>query len=106
MLALTSFHGCRYQKGSGTGAEPDHVEVCPLPRHNRRNGQLNQTAFSLFLFTRNVIGGDLVGWIDGLLAAAEQDPRWEPPRPRSGPRYASKLSLHSVPGSAASSSKR
>ncbi len=41
-----SFHGCRYEKTSGTCAEPDHIASCPLPRHRLRNGHLNQLAYS------------------------------------------------------------
>jgi hypothetical protein len=44
------FYGCRYHKTSQTCAEPDHIARCPLPTHNLRNGRLNQTAYSLFLF--------------------------------------------------------
>jgi hypothetical protein len=33
-----------------------------------RNGRLNQTAYSLFLFIRDIADGDLVGWIDRQLA--------------------------------------
>jgi hypothetical protein len=65
-----TFYGCSYHKGSGTCAEPEHVEACPLPRHNLRNGHLNQTAYSLFLFIRDVMGGDLVAWIDEALVVA------------------------------------
>jgi hypothetical protein len=57
-----AFEGCRYQKGSSS--EPDHIGQCPLPRHNLRNGRLNQIAYSLFLFIRDAAGGDLVAWID------------------------------------------
>ena len=65
------FHDCRYHKGSGTCAEPDHLPDCPLPIHQLRNGQLNQTAYSLFLFLRDIADGDLVGWLDHRLAAAD-----------------------------------
>jgi hypothetical protein len=58
------FYGCRYHKGSGTCAEPEHLADCPLPAHHLRNGRLNQTAHSLFLFIRDIVNGDLVGWID------------------------------------------
>ena len=58
------FHGCRYDKISRTCAEPDHIEGCPLPGHNLRNGRLNQTAYSLYFFVRDIAAGDLVGWID------------------------------------------
>ena len=62
--------GCRYDKGSFTCAEPDHIDTCPVPRPRLRNGRLNQTAYSLFLFVRDIAGGDLIGWIDSQLEAA------------------------------------
>jgi hypothetical protein len=62
------FDHCGYQKGLQTCAEPDHFAACPLPTHNLRNGNLNQAAYSLFLFIRDVADGDLVGWIDTRLA--------------------------------------
>src|ERR1700738_4317984 len=58
------FHDCRYDKISRTCAEPDHIQQCPLPKHDLRNGRLNQTAYCLFLFIRDVANDDLVGWID------------------------------------------
>jgi hypothetical protein len=39
-----------------------------------RNGHLNQTAYSLFLFIRDLADGDLIGWIDAQLAAANGPP--------------------------------
>jgi hypothetical protein len=45
---------------------------CPLPTHRLRNGRLNQTAYSLFLFIRDVAANDLVGWIDARLAEADE----------------------------------
>ena len=68
------FHGCRYEKASRTCAEPEHIGACPLPSHDLRNGHLNQTAYSLFLFIRDIADGDLIGWIDGQLAAANGPP--------------------------------
>jgi hypothetical protein len=68
------FHGCRYEKGSATCAEPDHIGACPLPSHDLRNGHLNQMAYSLFLFIRDLANGDLIGWIDTQLAAANSPP--------------------------------
>jgi hypothetical protein len=61
------FHDCRYEKTSRTCAEPDHIDTCPLPTHRLRNGHLNQIAYSLYLFIRDVADGDLVGWIDDCL---------------------------------------
>ena len=65
------FHDCRYHKGSSTCSELAHIEACPLPRHPLRNGRLNQTAYSLYLFMRDVADNDFVGWIDQQLGAAD-----------------------------------
>jgi hypothetical protein len=58
------FYDCRYNKSRFTCAEPDHLADCQLPRSWLRNGRLNQTAYSLYLFVRDIADGDLVGWID------------------------------------------
>jgi hypothetical protein len=63
------FYDCRYRKGSATCAEPRHLGACPLPRLPLRNGHLNQMAYSLFLFIRDVADGDFVGWIDAQLSS-------------------------------------
>jgi hypothetical protein len=65
-----AYEGCRYDKGSFTCSEPDHINACPLPRPRLRNGRLNQTAYSLFLFVRDLAGGNLIGWIDRQLEGA------------------------------------
>ena len=64
------FQDCRYRKKHYTCAEPEHLSQCPLPQHWLRNGGLNQTAFSLYLFIRDVTDGDLVRWLDRRLQAA------------------------------------
>ena len=66
-----TFADCGYRKGSGQCAEPGHRRRCPLPRHSLRKGGLNVAAYSLHLFVRDVCDGDLVGWIDGRLEAAD-----------------------------------
>lgn len=66
-----AFYGCNYQKGKQTCAVAEHLASCPLPRLPLRNGRLNQMAFSLFLFFRDVIGGDFVAWLDRQLATAD-----------------------------------
>lgn len=68
------FHGCRYRKVAQTCAKPDLIETCPLPRHEFRNGNLNQLVYSLFLFIREVADGDIVTWIDTRLAEADFGP--------------------------------
>jgi hypothetical protein len=65
-----AFAECRYHKLSRTCDEPEHIQACPLPRPHLRNGRLNQTAYSLFLFMRDIAGGDFVGWIEASLANA------------------------------------
>jgi hypothetical protein len=65
------FHDCRYQKNSRTCSELEHIGQCPLPCHDLRNGHLNQMAYSLFLFIRDVADGDLVSWIDRQLAGIQ-----------------------------------
>jgi hypothetical protein len=65
------YTACRYDKTSFTCSEPDHIDACPVPGPHLRNGRLNQTAYSLFLFVRDLADGDLVGWIDGQLESAQ-----------------------------------
>jgi hypothetical protein len=65
------FHDCGYRKTGGTCNEPEHFSACPLPMHPLRNGRLNQTAYSLFLFIRDLADGNLVAWIDRRLARAD-----------------------------------
>ena len=62
---------CGFAKGAYTCNSPEHLEGCPLPRHDPRNGRLNQTAYSLALFLRDVCDGDFVGWLDRRLLAAD-----------------------------------
>jgi hypothetical protein len=65
------FHDCQYNKSRyNTCAEPQHLPDCPLPNHWLRNGRLNQTAYSLHLFIRDITGSDLVRWIDRRLNTA------------------------------------
>ena len=78
LMSYWHFHACRYEKTSGTCAEPDHIAACPLPTHRLRNGHLNQIAYSLYLFIRDVADGDLVGWIDHRLDQANDEPVGDP----------------------------
>jgi hypothetical protein len=65
------FYDCRYHKGSNSCSEPAHIEACPLPRHPLRNGRLNQIAYSLFLFMRDIADADFVCWIDNQLTTVD-----------------------------------
>ena len=68
------FSECGFRKSTWTCAEPHHLPKCPLPSHPLRKGVLNQAAYSLFLFMRDVCEGDFVGWIDARLAGADTGP--------------------------------
>lgn len=66
------YHECRFGKLAQTCAEPSHFTGCPVPTHDLRNGRLNQSAYALYLFVRDVCGGDLVGWVDARLSEADR----------------------------------
>lgn len=66
-----AFSACGYRKGQQSCARPHLLGDCPLPLHPARNGRLSQAAYSLHLFIRDVCTGDLIGWIDHRLDAAD-----------------------------------
>ena len=65
-----TFESCGYRKEAQTCAKPEILSVCPVPKHDLRNGRLNQTGYGLFLFIRDIANGDLVRWIDGRIEEA------------------------------------
>jgi hypothetical protein len=65
------FEGCGYRKAAASCTRMEFYRRCPLPRHDLRNGSLNQAAYSLHFFMRDVAGGDFVGWLDDRLARAD-----------------------------------
>ena len=75
------FHGCGYRKTAQTCAKPNLMTTCSLPVHDFRNGNLNQLAYSLFLFIRDVADGDLVGWIDQASGRSRDRPGRRSPWP-------------------------
>jgi hypothetical protein len=66
------FADCRYSKSHYTCGEPDLLSRCPLPTYRLRNGRLNQTAYALYLFIRDIADEDFVGWIDRQLNASDR----------------------------------
>ena len=68
---------CGFRKASWTCHEPEHIDGCPVPRLPLRKGALNEAAYALALFVRDVTGDDFVGWIDSRLAA--HDPGHDAP---------------------------
>lgn len=71
LRSFWTFEGCGYRKGAQSCSRPDDRPTCPLPRHDLRNGRLNQLAYSLRLFLRDAVADDLVSWIDRRLAQAD-----------------------------------
>jgi hypothetical protein len=76
------FEACGYRRVDRTCAEPAHIDACTLPLPRLRKGSLNQAAYSLALFIRDVCDGDFVEWIDKRLAEADPGPG----APERGPR--------------------
>ena len=72
LISFWHFADCQYRKGERICAAPEHLSGCPLPKQRLRNGNLNQLAYSLYLFVRDVAQSDLVGWIDAQLLAADE----------------------------------
>ena len=66
-----TFAECGFAKSAYTCGSREHLDGCPVPRHDLRNGRLNQTAYSLALFLRDVCDGDFVAWLDRRLLAAD-----------------------------------
>jgi hypothetical protein len=71
------FEGCGYRKEANTCNEPALFSACGLPDFPLRNGRLNQTAVSLYLFIRDIAEGDLVGWVDATLVENSARPPGE-----------------------------
>lgn len=67
-----TFESCGYRKDAPTCAEPEIISMCPVPKHDLRNGRINQAGYSLYLFTRDIAQGDLVRWIDGRLEGVSE----------------------------------
>ena len=68
-----SFVDCGFKKSAHTCSNPELMPSCSLPRLPLRKGVLNQAAFSLFLFMRDVCENDLVSWLDEQLEMADRD---------------------------------
>lgn len=69
------YPGCGYTKSTGNCRHPEHVEACPVPQLPLRKGTLNQAAFGLYLFMRDVCDGDFVAFIDRRLEIANNAAR-------------------------------
>jgi hypothetical protein len=68
-----TYDSCRYDKTSVCCSEPEHLEACSVPRHPLRNGRLNQTAYSLYLFMRDIAQSDFPAWIDRAISSVKTE---------------------------------
>lgn len=66
-----TFAGCGYRKGAHTCSNLTALPRCVIPALPLRNGSLSQLACSLFLFMRDIAGGDFVGWLTLALETPE-----------------------------------
>lgn len=58
------FEGCGFSKTHKTCNCKSQIRKCPLPRLPLRNGSLNQLAYGLYFFFRDVTAGDFLGWLN------------------------------------------
>jgi len=72
LTSFCDFVDCQYRKTEQICGAPEHFAGCPLPRQRLRNGNLNQLAYSLYLFIRDVADNDLIAWIDAQLTAVDE----------------------------------
>lgn len=68
------FEGCGFRRWTRTCNNPEFFASCPLPRHEFRNGSLQQMAYALFFWARDIAQGDFVGWVDSLIAKNKHKP--------------------------------
>ena len=67
-----TFHGCGYRKSACSCAVPPRLRHCIVPALPMRNGRLAQSAVALYLFLRDVCGGDFIDWIDDHLIQSNE----------------------------------
>src|SRR5260221_2807450 len=68
-----AYVACGYRKAARTCSKPKLLRGCPVPTHDLRRGGLNQMAYSLYFFLRDICRGDLGGFIEQVLAVADGD---------------------------------
>jgi hypothetical protein len=63
LATFQTFKGCGYQKTKPRCREPAFLSTCPLPTFDMKRGSLNQMAFSLYFFLRDVAGRDFYAYV-------------------------------------------
>ena len=72
LASYWTFHGCGYRKSACSCAVPPRLPFCLVPALPMRNGRLAQSAVALYLFLRDVCGGDFISWIDNHLSGSNE----------------------------------
>ena len=65
LASFETFKGCGYRKMTNNCSEPAFVKSCPLPRFDMKRGPLNEMAFSLYFFLRDVCRGNFYAYVRG-----------------------------------------
>lgn len=68
-----SFNKCGYEKLQQTCSCRPLLPNCGVPQLPLRNGRLNQLAFSLYFFIRDVANGDLIDFLDNRISGISVD---------------------------------
>ena len=63
LVSFEAFKGCGYRKTANKCTEPAFLKSCPLPRFDMKRGALNQMAFSLYFFLRDVCRRDFYAYV-------------------------------------------
>ncbi len=76
LATFEAYQDCGYRKTAKTCSNPDLITTCPVPQLDMKKGVLNQMAFSLFFFLRDVCRGDFYRFVkdqfgDGALPEEE-----------------------------------
>ena len=66
------FESCGFSKSHQRCNSSQHYAECPLPRLPLRNGALNQLAYSLYFFFRDVADGDFLTWLGSRIRMASE----------------------------------
>lgn len=66
-----NFEDCGFRRSTATCSTPHHLLTCPVTEILARKGVLAEAAVGLWLFIRDIAGGDLVSWIDARLVDAD-----------------------------------
>lgn len=71
LRSFWNYESCGFSKSQHSCNCPKAFSACPVPRLSLRNGSLNQLAYSLYFFFRDVAEGDFLRWLHLRIIAAQ-----------------------------------